>query len=107
MPPFYCCSPPCVTSKILPHLFSVQTGDIDTNYSFDDDYKKGETICTKERTWFQQKGNNLKHSNFDQLLGEWYYNNHTNSNTGPINIITNTGGSNNPNDFHHQYHYRL
>ena len=49
--PLFHCHPlygitPGITTTIPSHLFFLQTGDIDTNCSFDDDCKEGKTIRT-------------------------------------------------------------
>ena len=40
------CTTPSITTTVPPDFFSVQTGDLDTSCSFNDDCKEEETICT-------------------------------------------------------------
>ena len=46
LPPSLMWTTPKITITIPPNLFSIQTSDIDTTCSFDNDCKKEETICT-------------------------------------------------------------
>ena len=46
LPPSLRTPPPSITTTVPPNFFSVQTGDVNTSCSFDDDCKEGETIRT-------------------------------------------------------------